>query len=308
MSMNVQEEWIRLSKTKAEEFSLFLEQLGTFFEKTMNQGMAGHGGAVWPLVIRRWPNGKYVYRYPNVFFQNLRRKNDLFVFAERKADRLVLLKFLVDELMAGMIDIHLYHFGTWLLYPYATRNQDEDAESAGKKRSDYMATLPGYELMDNDEFITEVWADLIDRRYPEVGEEIVSVPRLNQVRMLFTTELFGNHTGRYYYDADWVEPISGYTLEVKKWTAEKDPMTAAPKKSGMIEGPIMLGHQGSGSLRHFVRDKPIHAGDYIEVKFGDGWIPGRYEWDFEQGEFIRIHSSRNDCFTISEGHMVRIKS
>ncbi|KAF6659684.1 hypothetical protein ACT3XG_16955 [Paenibacillus polymyxa] len=60
-------------------------------------------------------------------------------------------------------------------------------------------------------------------------------------------------------------------------------MTPQPKKNGMIEDLITLGHKGSSNgLRHFVAGKPIQAGSYMEVKFGGGWIPGRYEWSFEK--------------------------
>lgn len=39
-----------------------------------------------------------------------------------------------------------------------------------------------------------------------------------------------------------------------------------------------------------------------QSKFGDGWIKGRYEWSFEQNSPITIHSSRNDSFSIQDGH------
>ncbi|KAF6568250.1 hypothetical protein G9G63_00035 [Paenibacillus sp. EKM202P] len=46
-------------------------------------------------------------------------------------------------------------------------------------------------------------------------------------------------------------------------------MTPQPKKDGMIEDLITLGHKGSSNgLRHFVAGKPIQAGSYMEVKFG----------------------------------------
>ncbi|WP_244944322.1 hypothetical protein [Paenibacillus polymyxa] len=291
-------------------------ELKDFFQRIMERGMDGYAGAVWPVIVRRWmdrlgdsPEGKYVYEYPERFFQNLRHKYDIFVYAEKKSDRLKMLKYLVDELMAKRIDIHLYHFGMNLLYPYASRDQKEDEEAVGKKRSEFMSHLPRFELKSNDEFVSNIWSDLILRRYPEVGEEIVTVPSFSQLRILFTADNFGDHTGTYYFDADWVEPIPGLKMKVKKWVGEKDPMTPQPKKDGMIEGPITLGHEGSGNgLRHFVAGKPIHAGSYIEIKFGDGWIPGRYEWSFEMDSPIRIHSSRHEWISIHEGQLVRVKA
>ncbi|KAF6574015.1 hypothetical protein G9G54_23560 [Paenibacillus sp. EKM212P] len=83
-------------------------------------------------------------------------------------------------------------------------------------------------------------------------------------------------------------------------------MTPQPKKDGMIEDLITLGHEGSGNgLRHFVAGKPIQACSYMEVKFGDGWIPGRYEWSFEKDS---PNSSRHEWISIHEGHLVRVKA
>lgn len=160
--------------------------------------MNGYAGAVWPVIVRRWidrwedsPKAKYVYQYPERFFRNLRHRYDIFLNAEKKPDRLVMLKYLVDELMDNKIDIHLYHFGMYLLYPYASRKQEEDAEAVGKKRSKFISHLPRFELKSNDEFVSEVRSDLILRRYPEVGEEIVTVPSFSQLRILFTADNFG---------------------------------------------------------------------------------------------------------------------
>jgi hypothetical protein len=303
-----------MNMAKTQTFDEQLQQLVDFYSNIMERGMQGMAGAVWPVIIRRWGNAydgpAYEYQYPSTYFSNLKQQYRLFVYAGTKAERIKALKLIVDKLMAGEIDIHLYHFGIYLLYPYLNSyRQDEDENAVGKKRYEYITKLPWFELKNNDEFLTSVWSDLIERRYPEVGEEIVRVPSLSEVRMLFTPELFSNHTGVHYYDADWVEPISGrLRIEVKKWVGEKDPMTPQPKKEGMIEGPIVLGHEGGANgLRHFVAGEPIHAGSYMEVKFGDGWIPGRYEWNFEQGNPIQICSSREQSILIREGHLVRIR-
>lgn len=278
-------------------------------ESVMKHGMQGKAGAVYPVIIRRWGNDDLTYQYPSTYFINLKTVNRLYLNTETKSERIKFLKILVDKLISGDIDVHLYHLGVYILYPYSgSMRQEEDKNSLGKKRVNYMTMLPKFELNSNDDFLSSVWCDLIERRYPEVGEEIVRVPKLTEIRMLFSTEQFGSYTGRTYYDADWVEPIYGSRLEVKKWVGEKDPMTKEPKKEGMLEGYITLGHEGSGSgLRHFVSGKPIHAGSYIEVKFGDGWIPGRYEWNHNQGEPIQIYSGRAECFYIREGSLVRVR-
>lgn len=286
-----------------------LQHVIEYMDSVMKYGMQGMAGAVWPVIIRRWNDDKLCYEYPFTYFSNLQQKNRLYLYAETKAERIKALKLLLDKLIAGDIDIHLYHLGLYLLYPYlGSRYQDEDENIVGKKRATYMSSLPKLELKNDDDFLTATWSYLINRYYPELGEEIVRVPSLTSIRMLFKPDHFGDYTGIHYSDADWIEPIGGYRLEVKKWVGEKDPMTPEPKKPGMVEGYITLGHEGSSSgLRHFVDGIPVHAASYIEVKFGDGWIPGRYEWSFQQGEPIRIHSSRDECFYIREGSLVRVR-
>jgi len=193
---------MRMAKnvTKLEEQ---LQTVSDFFQRIMDRGMDGKAGAVWPLIIRIWGKGfngqKYVYQYPATFFQNLMNVNFLHFSTNTKSERLKVLKILVDKLINNEIDIHLYHFGLYLLYPYAgARQKEEDAKVAGKRRSDFMDTLPLFELKDNDSFISEVWSDLIERRYPDVGKEIVRVPSFNEIRILFTPNQFGDHTGLYY--------------------------------------------------------------------------------------------------------------
>lgn len=296
------------------EYKENLEKLSRFFRNIKDHGMKGMYGAVWPVIIRYVPGqhsedseSRYVYRYPAQYFNKLAMQNQIYVFTDKKADRLSALKYLVDELMADRIDIPMYHFGLHQIYPYSSRTQEEDREAVGQKRAKFMAAQPCYDLVDNDSFFSEVWSSLIDRRFPDVGEEFVSVPTFKEIRMLFTPDQFGAYTGTHYSNADWVEPIPGRRLDVKRWIGEKDPMASQNKEEGMIEGPIILGHEGSNGLRHFVDGVPVRAGAYIEVKFGDGWIPGRYEWSFQKSSPITIHSSRDEWFSIREGHLVRIK-
>jgi hypothetical protein len=295
-----------------------LQRVNEFFQRVMDRGMEGKAGAVWPVIVRRWGNvgwsdernedPKYVHHYPESFFRNLKTVNRLDLYSDKKSERVQALKMIVDKLIAGEIDIYLYHLGLHLIYNSLSFRRDEDFKAMGRRREEYLAKLPRYELKSNDDFFGTVWSDLILRRYPDVGEEIVQVPTFKEIRMLFTPDHFGAHTGRHYSDADWLEPVPGIRLDVKKWVGEKDPMTPQPKKQGMIEGPITLGHEGGASgLRHFVGGEPVRTGSYIEIKFGDGWIPGRYEWSFDQGSPIQIHSGRNECFYIEEGHLVRIR-
>jgi DNA-binding HxlR family transcriptional regulator len=76
---------------------------------------------------------------------------------------------------------------------------------------------------------------------------------------------------------------------------------------GVIEAPIVLKRIGN-EMRHFVEDEPVHSSSYMEVKFGDGWVGGRYEWSLEKDSPIQIHSDRNEVLYIREGHIVRVKS
>ncbi len=55
-------------------------------------------------------------------------------------------------------------------------------------------------------------------------------------------------------------------------------MTPQPKKDGMIEDLITLGHEGSGNacgiLLPVSRSKRVAT---WRLNLGGGWIPGRYE-------------------------------
>ncbi|WP_088834376.1 hypothetical protein [Paenibacillus tyrfis] len=291
-----------------------INQLEQYFA-LMNTRMAG---AVWPMIVDRWPGElhetetHYIYKYPLSYFQNKIHANQIYMPYEKKSDRIAIVKFLLDKLTAGSIDIPMYHFGLFSIYGgrESYRLEEDFSESAiGKRRAEYANTLPRAEYISNDDFVSSIYSYLIERRHTEVGRDYRRNPYFNEVRLLFTAEQFGAYSGLHYTDADWVEPISGkMDLECRKWVGEKDPMAPQPKKEGMIEGTIELGQEGSGSgYRHFVAGKPINAGSYMEVKFGDGWIAGRYEWSFEKNSPIRIHSSRGDWILITEGHLVRIR-
>ncbi|WP_414854243.1 hypothetical protein [Brevibacillus sp. IT-7CA2] len=207
------------------------------------------------------------------------------------------------------IDTHLYNFGVYCIYSDFGRHYESEfsEEAIGKKRSNFVAALPKAQLVSEDDFLTTIWATLIEERETHIGEYRRN-PFLQNVRILFTPEQFEKETGTLYYDCDWLEPISGkMDLEVKRWAGEHDPMAPLQIPEGWIEGPIILGHEGSGNgLRHFVQGQKLNAGRSIQVKFGGGWIVGRYEWSFEQGNPIQIHAG-SDVINIHEGHLVRIR-
>ncbi|MGM1023187.1 MAG: hypothetical protein ACQEXV_22375 [Bacillota bacterium] len=293
-----------------------INKLEELFTHLMERGMDGHAGLVWPVFIRNWGKGngssKYMYHYPSSYFYNLKVKYNILTFIETKQDRLAFLKWLTDKLITNAIDIHLYHFAQYLLYARSNDYQmKQDIEAMGKRRAAYMEKLPRFELESTDDFISSVWSELIERLDSRHwNTHSIYNPSMSEVRILFTPKRFGDYTGTYYNDADWIEPESGARdLKVKKWTREKDPMNPEAAQVGMIEGQIIQGHEGaSNRLRHFVNGKPVNAGSYIEVKFGDGWIPGRYEWNFEKNGEIQIYSTRSDWFVIHEGSLVRIRA
>ncbi len=290
----------------------YLEKLKQFFEQLNSRGMYGKAGATWPVDIRRW-EGKirdtethYQYQYPKEYFRNLKMRYNIWMPTDKKSERVAILKFLLDQHHAGEIDIHLYHFGLFLIHGDYVRMEDFEESEIGKRRAAFERTLPRVEFKTNDDFFGSLWSDLIAYRDTDIGD-YKRYPSFSEMRILFTADHFSNYSGTHYFDADWVEPIPGRD-ECKTWVGEKDPMAPQPKKKDMVEGQIILGHEGSDSgLRHFVQDIPVRAGSYIEVKFGDGWIPGRYEWSFVNGEPIQIHSGRSNGINIREGHLVRVK-
>lgn len=287
-----------------------LKKLESFILKLNSYGMEGRAGTCWPVIIKRYTYEKveYVCEYPESYFFNLQFEYELYIFSEKKSDRLAVVKFLLDKLMGNEIDIHLYHFGTYLLYSdyYSSqRSDDYNAASIGKKRATYAATLPKSRFLNNDDYITASYSNLMRKKYTDISE-YRSNPVLSNVRMLFTPDQIGAYGWPTYSNADWVEPISGkLDLECNRWVGEKDPMAPQTKKEGIIEGLILIGTDGNGN-RHFVDGEALNAGSYIEVKFGDGWIAGRYEWNFDKNSLIQIHS-RNEVLYIKEGHEVRIR-
>jgi hypothetical protein len=274
------------------------------------RGMEGMASNAWPVIIRKgdiYQEGEY--RYPITFFNNLQWKYKLHMPYEKKSDRVFILKQLIDQFLIGEVDLHMFHFGVYCVYghrrSWTSMDEDFTEKSIGKRRADFYAKLPVTRYIDNDEFFAQTWSLLVDRREVNIGEHRCN-PTFSQLRILFTPELFGAWSGTYYSNADWLEPIGGdFDLGCKKFLAEKDPMTPSTKKEGMIEGKIYCVPHLQNGNRHFVRDEPVHAGRYMEVRFGDGWIRGRYEWSFNSEDPIQIHAG-DQVIYIREGHLVRV--
>lgn len=290
-----------------------IAQIEQLFKELNTHGMRGFSGAVWPVIIRREPyyeTVRYAYEYPSVFFHNLQWQKNINLQFDKKSDRLLLAKLFIDKHMTGEIDIYLYHFSMYCLYGTnrsLVQKEDLTEASIGKRRVEFVRSLPVSRFNNTDDFISAVWSYQIEHRDTHIGEYRRN-PSMSQIRILFTPEQFGSWTGLTYYDADWVEPISGHSdLGCKKWLGEKDPMAPEKKPDGWIEGNLVLGHEGSSNgLRHFVCGVPVHAGRGMQVRFGDGWIDGRYEWSFEKDSLARIHAGDSVIY-IREGHIVRIR-
>lgn len=290
-------------------------KLDKFFRDVSADGMPGRYGAVWPVIIRRLFYNQveaYEYEYPYPFFDNLERICGVSIPYDLKSERRLYIKMIVDKHMSGEIDIFLYHFGMYLLYSNENRRYRQEEElsekSIGKKRAQFIKTLPVSCFMNTDDFISAIWSYQIKKWDTELSEYRYN-PSMSNVRILFSSDQFSNWTGRHYDSVDWIEPISGANdLKCKTWTQEKDPMTQEPIPEGWVEGPIILDEVNyNNNRRHYVQGVAVHASSRIQVKFGSGWITGRYEWDFDSKSLIRIHRD-NEVLYIKEGHRVRVRS
>lgn len=296
------------SDSNIDETVVRLEQL---FEELNTHGMTGRSTAVWPVIIRRdFHNdaARYEYEYPRTIFNNIQFQNKIYVpfgLNRKKSDRLTFTKLIIDKHMDGEIDIFLYHFGMFLVYADYQSKDDFSEASIGKKRAQFVQTLPNSRFLSTDDFITAAWSYQIDYRDTDIGEHRRN-PSMEKVRILFDPDQLASWTGTHYSNADWVEPISGrFDLECRKWTKEKDPMAPERTPEGWVEGHIVLEDTENG-YKHYVCGVPVHAGSAIQVKFGDGWIAGRYEWSFDDKSPIRLHSG-DDAIHINKEHCVRVR-
>ncbi|OCZ50842.1 hypothetical protein [Dehalobacter sp. TeCB1] len=298
----------------------YLERIEKFLNNFSLHSPNGPFFSSWPVIVTRWHNKDkengtlYEYKYPSAFFRALSSKYNLHVLSldKNKSERIHVLKLFIDKLINGEIDIFVYHFGLYLVYKdyyYEHRiREDLTEESIGKKRFEFIKTLPEIKYMDTDDFISAVWSDLIEHKEGKTGDYRVS-PYMSKVRILFDAYQFENYTGIHYPDADWVEPESGSVdLRCKIWTKEEDPMAKiSTLPQGWVEGPIYYGSiDSNGSCCHFVQNTRINCGSLIQVKFGKGFIEGRYECDLANKGPILIYRG-DEYFIIPEGHKVRIK-
>ncbi|MFB8378107.1 hypothetical protein [Paenibacillus taichungensis] len=293
-----------MEKVKVEDQ---LIQIEAFFKKLHDSGMYQKLGIEWPVRVHRELTGDYIFYYPESYLKNLVWSNHIYVSARTKRDRVTILRWLLDKITKKEIDIHIFHLGLFLIYNggYNPLIQ-EDINQVGSRRRETFISLPRLMLMDNDDFLAYVWGELGAFFPSDLTPDYRCNPILSDIRMLFKPERYGHYTGIHVSDADWVEPVSGARdNQYHKWISEQDPTTPEASKPDMHQGPIILGHPGWGNTRHFVCGEPLYAGCYIEVKYGDGWIPGRYRWDSPESR-IGVVSSSGEVITIDERHLVRI--
>lgn len=242
--------------------------------------------------------------YPKEIFYNLKFENKVGFFTSNLSERREQLKLLLDAFKEQEIPIFLFHLGIFVIYgenPQIYIKDDVKESIVGKRRVELFASIPKFSLISNDEFIGDAWHSLI-RYFDNIDWQ--RNPSFKDVRLLFNPEFFGNY-GTTYYDVDWVEPIpNAEQNKCYTYTKETDPMNEV-KNDDYIVGPIIVGTDGGG-LRHFVNGRPINAGKGIEIRFGKGWIEGRYEWSFQKDSPIRIYAG-GEMIQILEGHIVRIK-
>ena len=293
-----------------------------FLKSTEKYGMKAEYSSEWPVKIRlikNWqrlrqlknypytPDEIYEYTYPYAFFDNIQRMCPARILYDKKSERKMLLKALIDNHMSGDIDVFRFHLGLYILRPSLNsymRSEEIGENFIGKRRLQFLQTVPLSNLVSTDDFFASIWSNLI-RTADCVNEEYN--PYLEEVRILFSPNLFAEFTGRLYEEgADWVEPLSGKAdLEVTIWTKVSDPMMAEPLPEGWTQGKIRLVNEIFGN-KHYVNNTPLHPGSAIMVKFDKGWIKGRYECDLINEGPIKVWS-HNNYFIINEGHEVRVQ-
>lgn len=219
-------------------FEQMRSTLNTFLDHAMQGNLTlGAGTIHWPvrICIRKLnldqeASANYIspyrYTYPRAFFKALRMSQQLSFHIDKKSERKQILMLILDRLKAETIDIYLFHFAFFLIYGDYAHDLTEDLTAVGKRREEYYATLPKMEVIENDDYLSHAWTDLILRVGGSSNTETVYNPSTSSVRLLFESHQFGNYTGRYYEDAVWVDPVPGKEdFAVKKMGEPTSTMT-----------------------------------------------------------------------------------
>lgn len=202
-----------------------VNKIEEFLMNSDNYGMNAVYSKEWPVLIRRTfyeEKAAYAYYYPYAFFDNIQRQCPARISYDKKSERRLFLTMLIDNLMNEKIDIFHFHLGLYFLFPnFSHKSYMEEEEISedfiGKKRFNFFQTLPLSKFLSNDDFISSVWASLIEN-YDFGGFDVQRSPAMNEVRILFSSQQFSDYTGTFYSDVDWVEPLShSKNIEVKKY-------------------------------------------------------------------------------------------
>lgn len=162
-----------------------------------------------PVIVQdyKWEE-KACCIYPVEVFKNLAHYLQMGWSGVKTQERRAIFKDIVDAYIKGEISLTNYHLGHYLLYgDYLTEEFEGDfkATTLGTKRFNLYRSIPGMKLDDNDDFLIAVWHSMI-YTYQSGSERN---PVLSNVRIAFKPDFLGHHTGAYYSNCDWVEPISG---------------------------------------------------------------------------------------------------
>lgn len=58
-----------------------------------------------------------------------------------------------------------------------------------------------------------------------------------------------------------------------------------------VEGHALVEREQAGGPRHFLADRPVHAGTGLYLLTHRGWYEGRYEWSFRRPDAPRFYFS-----------------
>jgi hypothetical protein len=128
--------------------------------------------------------------------------------------------------------------------------------------------------------------------------------------------------------AAWRQHLEHEGIGRSPWLAEPSaPTNVIPLRSarpGMaVAGQLELRQEASGP-RHYLDDRPIHAGETLEVRVARGvcrhdfttvadearagvWLRGRYEWSFTPGTpprfYIELGDTHGDCAGLADSSL-----
>lgn len=65
--------------------------------------------------------------------------------------------------------------------------------------------------------------------------------------------------------------------------------------------------EDASGYRHYLDGRPVHAGTIVEILTDDGWVTGRYEWNFaiDSEPFVVTNSEHNRAFLLDANSLLR---